>query len=76
MILTDEVPDEALEAASVVTAGFPTPAYGTYCFACPSRQSVSEDEGVVDRSEHRQAAGAVASAVGLRNGGRIVAFDM
>ena len=35
-ILRDEVPDEALEAASVVTGGLPTVAHNTYCFACPS----------------------------------------
>ena len=31
-----EVPDEALEAASVVTGGLPTVAHNTYCFACLS----------------------------------------
>jgi hypothetical protein len=36
IVFRGEVSDEALEAASVVTAGFPTLAYGTYCFACPS----------------------------------------
>jgi hypothetical protein len=35
-ILRDEVSDEALEAASVVTEGLPTIAHNTYCFACPS----------------------------------------
>ena len=35
-ILRDEVPDEALEAASVVTGGLPTVAHNTYCYACPS----------------------------------------
>jgi hypothetical protein len=35
-ILREEVPDEALEAASVVTGGLPTVAHNTYCFACPS----------------------------------------
>jgi hypothetical protein len=36
MILRDDVSDEALEAASVVTGGLPTVAHNTYCFACPS----------------------------------------
>jgi hypothetical protein len=36
MILRDEVSDEALEAASVVTRGLPTVAHNTYCFACPA----------------------------------------
>jgi hypothetical protein len=36
MILRDEVPDEALEAAAFPTlGGFPT-LPNTYCFACPS----------------------------------------
>ena len=48
-ILRDEVPDEALEAASVVTGGLPTIMHSTYCFACPSRPA--------DRGEYRKAAG-------------------
>jgi hypothetical protein len=32
IILRDEVSDQALEAASVAPGGFPTLAYGTYCF--------------------------------------------
>jgi hypothetical protein len=39
-ILTDEVSDEALEAASVAPGGLPTLWYGTYCFACPSRPAL------------------------------------
>jgi hypothetical protein len=36
MILIDEVSDEALEAAALVTVGgFPTLPH-TYCYACPS----------------------------------------
>jgi len=36
MILRDEVSDEAVEAAALVTVGgFPTLPH-TYCFACPS----------------------------------------
>jgi len=36
MILIDEVPDEALEAAAgLALGGFPTLPH-TYCFACPS----------------------------------------
>ena len=36
MILIDEISDEALEAAALVTVGgFPTLPH-TYCFACPS----------------------------------------
>jgi hypothetical protein len=37
IILRDEVSDEAIEAASFARGGLPTLAYGTYCFACPSR---------------------------------------
>jgi hypothetical protein len=41
VILRDEVSDEALEAASVTPGGIiPTLAYGTYCFACPSRPTI------------------------------------
>jgi len=37
MILSDEVSDEAMEAAASATVGgFPTLLYGTYCFACPA----------------------------------------
>jgi hypothetical protein len=37
MVLTDQVSDEALEAAAFsALGGFPTLLYGTYCFACPS----------------------------------------
>jgi hypothetical protein len=32
MVLTDQVSDEALEAAAFSALG----GYGTYCFACPS----------------------------------------
>jgi hypothetical protein len=35
-ILRDEVSDDAVEAASGATGGYPTLAYGTYCFTCPS----------------------------------------
>jgi hypothetical protein len=36
MILTDEVSDEALEAAAFVAlGGLPTIMYRTYCFTCP-----------------------------------------
>jgi hypothetical protein len=46
--IRDEVSDEALEAASIAPGGFPTLLYGTYCFACPSKQSaanfLSKDE--------------------------------
>jgi hypothetical protein len=46
VVFRDEVSDEALEAASVMTAGLPTLAYGTYCFACPSSAAklLSKDE--------------------------------
>jgi len=36
MILTDEVSDEALEAAAVVALGGLPTLSSTYCFACPS----------------------------------------
>jgi hypothetical protein len=36
IILRDEASDQALEAASGATGGYPTLAYGTYCFTCPS----------------------------------------
>ena len=36
MILSDEVSDEAVEAAAVVAGGgLPTLMYRTYCFTCP-----------------------------------------
>jgi hypothetical protein len=38
-ILGDEVSDEAVEAACVAPGGFPTLAYGTYCFTCPVKPS-------------------------------------
>jgi hypothetical protein len=46
-ILRDEVSDEAVEAASGATGGYPTLAYGTYCFTCPSSAAYlfSADEG-------------------------------
>jgi hypothetical protein len=37
IVFRDELSDEALEAASFARGGLPTLAYGTYCFACPSR---------------------------------------
>ena len=40
--LRGEVSDKAIEAASVSPGGFPTLLYGTYCFACPSRQSAAK----------------------------------
>jgi hypothetical protein len=40
IILRDEVSDEAIEAASFARGGLPTLAYGTYCFACPSRPEI------------------------------------
>jgi hypothetical protein len=41
-LLTDEVSDEAVEAAaSVATGGLPTLWYSTHCFGCPSRPTLS-----------------------------------
>ncbi len=44
IILRDEVSDEAIEAASGATGGYPTLAYGTYCFTCPSAKLLTERE--------------------------------
>ena len=43
-ILRNEVSDEAVEAASLAPGGYPTLAYGTYCFTCPSAKLLSKDE--------------------------------
>jgi hypothetical protein len=43
IILRDEVSDEAIEAASFARGGLPTLAYGTYCFACPSRPTIRSE---------------------------------
>jgi hypothetical protein len=42
MIFGDEVSDEAVEAAFVAPRGLPTLMHNTYCFACPSLQSVAK----------------------------------
>ena len=40
-LLSDEVSDEAVEAAaSVATGGLPTFWYSTHCFGCPSRPTL------------------------------------
>jgi hypothetical protein len=40
-LLSDEVSDEAVEAAaSVATGGLPTVWYSTHCFGCPSRPTL------------------------------------
>ena len=64
-LLSAEVSDEVIEAASMVRGGFPTLWYGTYCFGCPSRpargrQVAHEGRGAADRGEYCQAAGAAA----------------
>jgi hypothetical protein len=40
-LLRGEVSDEALEAAAMARGGMPTVWYGTYCFGCPSRPTLS-----------------------------------